>query len=115
MSEEWREIPGFPGYEASSEGRIKSTYGAELCQNILIRGKKGPSTYLAVAITLNEKRTKLKVHKAVALAFLGPRPEGLQVIHLDEDPTNNRSANLKYGTQSENVRRSNAHRRGETF
>lgn len=40
----------------------------------------------------------------MAEAFLGPRPDGLVVRHLDDDRTNNRASNLAYGTASDNQR-----------
>jgi hypothetical protein len=42
------------------------------------------------------------VHRLVLEAFIGPRPEGMQCRHLDGDPTNNRPANLRWGTPAEN-------------
>jgi hypothetical protein len=43
------------------------------------------------------------VHTLVALAFIGPRPPGKQVRHLDGDCTNNYWKNLKYGTPQKNM------------
>lgn len=45
-------------------------------------------------------------HRAVMLAFVGPRPEGLVTLHADDDPNNNALTNLSYGTQRENVQKS---------
>lgn len=42
------------------------------------------------------------VHWLVAEAFLGIRPEGLVIRHLDGDGNNNRVENLSYGTPSQN-------------
>lgn len=42
------------------------------------------------------------VHALVALAFLGVRPAGLVIRHLDGDKLNNAPGNLAYGTQREN-------------
>jgi len=42
------------------------------------------------------------VHSLVALAFLGPRPPGIQARHLDDDVLNNVASNLTYGTASDN-------------
>jgi hypothetical protein len=39
----------------------------------------------------------------VALAFLGPCPDGQEVRHLDGDPLNNRVDNLEYGSRTENI------------
>ena len=45
-----------------------------------------------------------KVHRLICEAFHGPAPEGHNVvIHLDEDSTNNRPENIKWGTQKENL------------
>lgn len=38
------------------------------------------------------------------LAFVGPKPSGTEILHLDHDPANNRLVNLKYGTRTENLR-----------
>jgi len=43
------------------------------------------------------------LHTIVAEAFLGSRPEGQVVRHLNGDCTDNRVENLAYGTPSENV------------
>ena len=43
------------------------------------------------------------MHQLVMLAFHGPPPPGLETMHLNGIPTDNRPENLKYGTHSENV------------
>jgi len=46
----------------------------------------------------------MKVHRLVCEAFHGPAPDAsFVVIHLDEDATNNRKDNLKWGTMKENM------------
>lgn len=46
----------------------------------------------------------MKVHRLVCEAFHGPAPSKRSVvIHLDEDATNNRPENLRWGTQKENL------------
>jgi hypothetical protein len=42
------------------------------------------------------------VHEVVCEAFHGPRPEGMEVLHLDDDKTNYDPSNLRWGTSSEN-------------
>lgn len=45
-----------------------------------------------------------KVHQLIAEAFLGPKPfENAVVMHLDDNPMNNRVDNLKWGSQKENL------------
>lgn len=44
------------------------------------------------------------VHQLVLLAFVGKCPAGLMTIHLNHKPSDNRLANLEYGTRSKNIR-----------
>ena len=46
----------------------------------------------------------MKVHRAVALAFIGPRPDGYQVNHRSGDKLDNSVANLEYVTCRRNIR-----------
>lgn len=100
--EEWREIQGFPDYSISSHGRVISRRrGVPRVMN------PTPVTggYLHVRLFSREGRSATRrVHSLVIEAFIGPRPDGLQVRHLDGDQKNNRAENLAYGTASENAR-----------
>ena len=42
------------------------------------------------------------VHKLVTETFIGPCPDGMEVLHLDTDRSNPSLTNLRYGTRSEN-------------
>jgi hypothetical protein len=53
------------------------------------------------SVALN--RIEFRVHCLVLLAFVGERPEGQVVRHLNDVKTDNRLHNLSYGTQSENA------------
>ena len=44
------------------------------------------------------------VHSLVAEAFLGPRPEGYDIDHINGDKTRNEASNLRYVTHTENMR-----------
>ena len=92
--EEWRPIPGYSGYEASSLGRIRSR------QKVLSQyGKR----YLHVSTSPRRNGScHTSVHVLVALAFHGERPEGHQAAHRDDDKTNNRPGNLRWATPLEN-------------
>lgn len=56
--------------------------------------------------SIKAKGKTLSVHHLVAHAFIGPRPLGLEVDHLDEDKTNNCFWNLAYTTHRKNTARS---------
>lgn len=49
------------------------------------------------------------VHDLVAEAFLGPKPQGLEVCHGDNNTRNNAASNLRYATRSENHRDKRKH------
>src|ERR1041385_5111562 len=96
-----RPIPGQPGYFADEAGRIWSTKqsGSIWGMSPFVRGRDG---HLALNLTQDGKYRMFAVHSLVALAFHGPRPAGMVVMHLDDDPKNNRPSNLRYGTPAEN-------------
>ena len=62
----------------------------------------GSAGYPQVELYRNNKGTNFCVHSLVASAFLGDRPSGMQVRHLDGDRTNTELNNLVYGTPAEN-------------
>jgi len=105
--EEWRPIAGYPDYQVSSHGRISSTrYSSHLGRTPRIK-RPAPNGlgYLKVFLTATPGVSDgYYVHKLVAQAFIGPRPEGYQVCHYDGDPSNNTVGNLRYATRSENER-----------
>jgi hypothetical protein len=52
-----------------------------------------------------------RVHNLIAMIFLGPRPKGLCIRHLDGDNYNNKIENLTYGTPQENSNDAKMHGR----
>ncbi len=106
---EYREIKEFPGYRAGSDGSVWS------CRPVNGRGplkeswrKLNPSTdskgRCVVSICSGACRRQFQVHTLVLLAFVGPKPPGMQCRHYpDPDPTNCRLGNLRWGTQKENA------------
>jgi hypothetical protein len=101
--EEWRPIPGYEGhYAVSSLGRVRSFKRSS--PRILAPTRAGTKLqYLAVCLSMNGVVKSFEMQSLVALAFLGPRPKGQQVRHLDGNPKNNTVTNLRYGTPAENA------------
>ena len=103
--ERWRPIRGFPGYEVSDHGRVKSLardyhYGSHE-DMILYQGDwRG---YKCVTLFRSGKRHHKLVHRLVADAFI-PNPDKLPIInHKDETPANNRADNLEWCTYRYNI------------
>lgn len=102
-NEEWRLLPGYEAYAVSSAGRIMRVSGARGTRAGRIVNPSADAYGRRVFNARCGGKTKqLKVHVAVALAFIGPRPEGKEVAHWDGDQANNRLENLLYATSAEN-------------
>ncbi len=110
MRERWKRIiiDGYStNYEISNEGRARHITSKN---HVGVYANKATG-YLFCCIYSPESKKlhTVPVAKLVAEAFLGPRPKGKQIAHLDETKTNNNARNLAYLTQSENIRLSYAH------
>lgn len=117
MTERWLPVVGFEGiYEVSDCGNVRSLdrFIANPLPNGVIRrqfisgrplkpGRQKIGDYPYVNLSRGNKAQRSRhVHRLVMDAFVGRQPEGMQVRHLDGDPTNNNLSNLAYGTRSEN-------------
>ncbi len=58
--------------------------------------------YPGVHVSMGGENRLVSVHALVLEAFVGPRPAGQVCRHLDGEKTNNRLANLQWGTGAEN-------------
>jgi NADH:ubiquinone oxidoreductase subunit C len=68
------------------------------------RPSSAGGTYLAVDLWKYGDRYHKKIHLLVLEAFVGPRPEGYEAAHLDDNSRNNHVSNLAWVTRSENQR-----------
>jgi hypothetical protein len=94
LEEEWRDVPGSPGYRVSNHGRVVGIKG-----RVLKPGRHGQKGYQAIRKT----KGAFYVHTAVLEAFVCRRPDGLEGRHLDGNHDNNTVENLAWGTKSDNM------------
>lgn len=104
LTEHWAPIRGYEGaYEVSSLGRVRSLPGGKRRGKVLKPGKVcGYPTY-GLSAGVGQKR-RYRVYLLVAAAFIGPRPDGLEVCHNNGDKSDNRAVNLRYDTRNANGR-----------
>lgn len=112
MEEIWKDIPGYEGrYQVSNMGRVKSlprvthqkfpsgsVYAYRRTGKIL---KPRPKACGHTQVQLGSDGNFL-IHRLVMLAFVGPCPEGKEVCHNDNNPSNNCLSNLRYDTRHSN-------------
>jgi hypothetical protein len=109
LHEEWRAVVGFEGkHEVSNHGRVRSvprdiirSDGSPLhIRGGLLTPSVDRDGYAFVCLSGRQART---IHTLVAKAFLGARPDGMQVNHKDGVKSNNHPSNLEYVTPRENT------------
>lgn len=103
------QIPEHPDYFVSHEGDVYSMRPDRHGNRGWKKLKPGliPSGYLQLHLG---RKTLKYVHALVALAWIGPRPKGHQINHIDGNKLNNAPENIEYVTPSENQK--HAHRTG---
>jgi len=92
MTREWKTTVQNNNYEVSNYGEVRRK-GKSKCLKINYNTTGG---YGRVSIG--------KVHTIVAYAFLGKRPLGFDINHIDGNKKNNNVTNLEYCTRSENCK-----------
>lgn len=116
--ENWKPVYGYEGYyEVSDLGRIRSLEcvvksscrngGSRIRPSKVLKQNRKRNGYLTVDLCKNGKIKTATVHRIVANAFYGPRPD-MQVNHINADKSDNRASNLEWCTAAENQ----AHIRG---
>jgi hypothetical protein len=102
--EEWRAVAGYPGYEVSNMGNVRSYRKTGLGG---LRDTPKPVKpmdsrgYLAVNLWNRGKLKTKKIHRLVCESFIGPSE--LPVNHINGNPSDNRLCNLEYVTTTENA------------
>jgi hypothetical protein len=102
----WKVIPGYENYEVSDKGIVRRSIAGAGAVVGKIRAPYLQDGYLMITFGAKHER----VHRLVALAFLGNPPIGKNEIrHLDGVKTNNKISNLCWGNRSENVQDAISH------
>jgi hypothetical protein len=102
--ETWKTIPSYPSYMASTLGNIQKVENKKgYSTKPLRKGFSKKTGYQHVVLFIDGQRFTNLVHSLVAETFIGTRPTGLDVNHINTIKTDNRSKNLEYLTRKENI------------
>lgn len=112
----WADIPECNGmYQASSDGDVRSTdkyvncknNSKRKCKSKVLSKYRDSEGYLCVSIMKFGKTTIERVHKLMAMAFLGHKPNGMNAVidHINGDKEDNSIKNLEVVSHRENISR----------
>lgn len=110
MIEEWRQVLDYEGlYSVSNYGRVYS-HKNHIMLSPRISVKDGKKTYGSVALykkNIVQKicRKQFKIAELVIEAFIGRRPYGMHIDHIDCNKLNDSINNLEYVSPTENAHR----------
>ena len=99
----WKNINGFPNYEASSLGNIRSKLTGKIMK--VCKNRPDQRGYYQISLTMDiNSRLTRKVHTLVCIAFHGNPPTNLHTVnHKDGNKLNNNKDNLEWVTAKENT------------
>jgi hypothetical protein len=117
IASRWKDIPGWEGfYQVNPLGQVRSLdreivaihpqtkqKGFRKYKGKLLKTTVGKNGYSTVVFIRGARKDYFLVHRLVLLAFAGPCPESLEVLHGNGIRNDNRLENLRYGTRSENA------------
>lgn len=91
-------------YEVSEDGRYLRNVKSKKYLKVFLDMHHSKTGYYACFISYKKKVTRLMMHKLVAECWLGERPEGYEIDHIDRNSHNNHYTNLRYVTHSEQMK-----------
>lgn len=110
----WRDVPGFPDYQASTDGKVRSkdrwiagarSGALRFRKGALMTGQLNNKGYRLVSLIRDGRRRVLLVHRVILATFRDlDLDDPLQIgMHRDDNKVNNKLTNLRIGTTRDNV------------
>ena len=109
-NEIWKDIEGYPDYQVSNLGRVKSL---RFNKERIMKSNINPCGYYYVVLPIQKNVFKtISVHRLVAIAFLGKSK--LYVNHISGNKLDNRIENLEFVNQRENISHNKSTKKNKT-
>jgi len=108
LHEIWKNIPGYEEkYQVSNKGRVRSLDreifdnqgGNYFRKGVILKYSYNKGGYARISLSKHSIRKTYLIHILVMLIFKGPKPEGQEIFHIDDDPGNPEFSNLRYGSK----------------
>ena len=106
----WKGIDGYPGYEVSSGGQVRSFWGRGRCGGLgyaprLLKPSIGTHGRRVVVLRRSDgKHVQKLVYRLVLEAFRGNAPPFMEACHNDGNCLNDCLSNLRWDTPANNQR-----------
>lgn len=91
-------------YEINENGTILRNVKSKKNIKIFLDMHHSKTGYYAAFVNIKGVVTRVMIHKVVAECWLGDRPEGYEIDHIDRNSRNNHYSNLRYVTHSEQMK-----------
>lgn len=109
----WLDVPGFPCYEVSDRGDVRSMlaagFGKKPEQPRILKASLDGHGYRRVYLRRDGRTHSRKVSWLVLEAFLGPRPDNADACHNDGKRDNDTLDNLRWDSRRANLADREAH------
>ena len=92
----WAYLPGYPHIRVSDDGQVWSD-----AKRRMLDGTINNTGHRAFCI--GPPRISLTAGAMMLMAFIGPRPDGMECCHNDGNPRNDKLDNLRWGTRKDNI------------
>ena len=102
---EFRKIPSLMFlFEVNGDGTIFRNARSKRVLKCYKHSHNSNTEYWCLNVKLKKRIRKVYIHKVVAECWLGAKPEGYEIDHIDRNSLNNHWTNLRYVTHSEQMR-----------
>ena len=91
-------------YEVSEDGRIFRNVKSKKQNKIIVDYQHSSAGYCFTFICREGKVQRIPIARVVAECWLGVKPEGCEIDHIDRNSLNNHYTNLRYVTRSEQMK-----------